>query len=85
MAKVTEGMGDVPEGGSGIISTENDDPAVSNSPSDKENAAENEDDILDIFDSDPDSDNYTESEQLIISNPPVNITGGIFLTHVFAK
>ena len=62
MAKVTEGMGDVPEGGSGIISTENDDPAVSNSPSDKENAAENEDDILDIFDSDPDSDNYTESE-----------------------
>lgn len=62
MAKVTEGMGDVPEGGSGIISTENDDPAVSNSPSDKENAAENEDDILDIFDSDPDSDNYTENE-----------------------
>ena len=62
MAKVTEGMGDVPEGGSGIISTENEDPAISNSPSDKENAAENEDDILDIFDSDPDSDNYTESE-----------------------
>lgn len=62
MAKVTEGMGDIPEGGSGIISTENDDPAVSNSPSDKENAAENEDDILDIFDSDPDSDNYTENE-----------------------